>query len=196
MKKVLVLLLAMMMCVAVFAGCGGGDKAPAETAGSPAASDSEANEGAADVSGEVFDAGNVSVVVPSGWKAFAVADVFAEEDDATDPNAIQIGKGAESEWDLFTKPYIQINYYGPETTMMEPDKEWYDGATDLEPIKAGDYTWKGFSGSSFDMPIVMLWTSDGDHQFQASMWVEMENGKISVEDADVQAILASVKVSK
>jgi len=199
MKKILILVLAMLMVVSLFAGCG--DKKVDE----PAKTDDTAADAPADdaadapaVTGEVYDAGNVSAIVPEGWKAFPVMDVFAEEEDATDPDGIQIGKGAETEWDLFSQPYVLINYYGPDTTMMAPDKEWYDEAEDIAPFTAGGYTWEGFTAKSFDLPIAMVWTDAGDgNEYQVSIWLQLEEGgdSISVTDADVQAIIASVQPS-
>lgn len=176
MKKVIVSLLAVLMCLAVFAGCG-----------------SSGTQGDPEVSGETFDGGNVSALVPDGWMAFHGTDVFGDYEEGYDPNVIQICKGAKSELDMFSKPYMQINYYGADTTMMTPGKEWYDDTADLEPMNLGNYTWNGFTGVSMEYPIAILWTEDGDAQFQISIWLEMEDGKISLDDADVQAIIASIQ---
>lgn len=188
MKKTLIIALVAILCVSMLAGCGS-----KEPAASPSAS---ASSSQAAVSGTPFDAGNVTVTAPDGWTAYAVADVFSDKENATDPDQVQIGKGTQSDWDLLTHPYIQIIYYGPDSTMMTPAKDFYDEAKDLEPITAGEYTWNGFTGKSFDYPIAVLWTEDGDHQYQANIWLKMEKGEISVNDADVQAILASVAPSK
>ena len=174
MKKVLAMVLATLMCAAMFTACG-------------------AKEPAAEVKGETFDAGNVSALVPKGWMAFPVSDLFAEEENATDPDALQLCKGAKTEWDLFSKPHMQINHYGPDSAMMEPSKDWYDDAEDLEPLQIGGRTWKGFTAKSFDVKIITLWTEDGEHQYQLSIWPEQSDGKISLDDADVQAIIASIQ---
>ena len=51
-------------------------------------------------------------------------------------------------------------------------------------------------GSSIDTPIAILWTGEeGSDQIQ--VMICLENGdKISLEDADVQAIIASINISK
>ena len=46
-----------------------------------------------------------------------------------------------------------------------------------------------------DYPVAVLWAEDGDDQFQVIIMLEMDDGKISVDDADVKAILASIKPS-
>ena len=71
-----------------------------------------------------------------------------------------------------------------------------DSRQKAEPVTLGDYTWKGFTAKSLDTPIAILWTGEeGSDQIQ--VMICLENGdKISLEDADVQAILASINVSK
>ena len=112
----------------------------------------------------------------------------------TDP--ADITEGAKSEWDLLSTPYVMISYFGPDNPMMEPMKELYEESADIEPVTIGDYTWSGFTGKSIDTPIAILWTGEeGSDQIQ--VMICLENGdKISLEDADVQAIIASINISK
>ena len=89
-----------------------------------------------------------------------------------------------------------ISYFSPDNPMYEPSKDYYDEGADLEPITLGDYTWKGFTAKSLDTPIAMLWTGEyGEGQIQ--LMICLENGeKISLDDVDVQAIIASINISK
>ena len=66
----------------------------------------------------------------------------------------------------------------------------------LSPLRSEDYTWKGFTAKSLDTPIAMLWTGEyGEGQIQ--LMICLENGeKISLDDVDVQAIIASINISK
>ena len=94
MKKLIALLLAASMCVAMLAGCNG-NKKPEETgkpdSGQPDTTvTTQPNTATPDVPGEIFDAGNVQALVPEGWKAFPQKDVFSDEEDATDPDVICI----------------------------------------------------------------------------------------------------------
>ena len=98
----------------------------------------------------------------------------------------------KEQMDMFSKPYMQINYYGADTTMMTPGKKWYDDTADLEPMNLGN-SHGMVSPVSAWVSIAILWTEDGDAQFQISIWLEMEDGKISLDDADVQAIIASIQ---
>jgi len=77
MKKILVFMLVIVMSLTLFVGCGGDNSG-------------DNNDGT--IKGEIYDAGNVSAFVPEGWKAFPVMDVFAEEEDATDPDGTGSGQ--------------------------------------------------------------------------------------------------------
>lgn len=201
-KKVIALLLALVLCTAMLVGCAG-DKEDKTDEGKNNTSDvtdegknNTTDEGKNNTSnetakGETYDAGNVSVLVPDGWKAFPVTDAFEEYDGEYDPTAVQVCKGGEEEWDIFTKPYMQINYY-PDNSMYV-SSDWYDNVVELEPMQIGGYTWNGFTGTSLDYPMAVLYT-DGDVQIQVSITLENTDGKISLDDADVQAIIASIQV--
>ena len=178
MKKMIALLLTAVSLTAILAGCSKGS-APTKPE---------------DVKGETFDGGNISALVPDGWMGFHGVDFFDEYEEGYDPNVIQIYKGAKSEWDQFSTPYVMISYYGPDNPMFEPSKDFYEEGADLEPVTLGDYTWKGFTAKSLDTPIAILWTGEeGEGQIQ--LMICLENGdKISLDDADVQAIIASINI--
>lgn len=184
MKKMLAMILAMSMCAATIAGCGGSkDKEPASVD---------------EVKGEVFDAGSVSALVPEGWVAYPVADMWAEEADTMDPTRIQICKDAESEMDMFTKPYVDITYYDEDSIMMEPSSDWYEDVEDLEPMTLGGKTWNGFKATGLvgDYKFALLWTGEADgDQYQVTVWLDASEGSVNIDDADVQAILDSIQPS-
>lgn len=180
MKKNIVSILVAVLLTAILAGCSGGSSVTDP----------------ADITGETFDGGNVSALVPDGWMGFHGTDYFDEYEEGYDPNVIQIAKGAKTEWDLLSKPYVMVTYFSPDNPMYEPSKDYYEEGADLEPFTTGSYTWKGFTAKSLDTPIAILWTGEeGSDQIQ--VMICLENGdKISLEDADVQAILASINISK
>lgn len=181
MKKVLAMGLAVVMSFAVLAGCGGTENGAS-------------GESADVVKGEVYDAGNVSVLVPEGWMAIPVDDIWSEDEEATDPDQIQVCKDAESDIDILLKPYVHVVYYDESTDMMQPSSDWYDDVEELEPITAGDKTWEGFKASSIGLPFATLWTGEaGGDQFQATIWLETDELSISLDDADVMAILESIQ---
>jgi len=192
MKKILALITVALLCATMLCGCS--EKKSNDNAKTDDATDATTQKVEQTAEPTTFDAGDVSVDVPSGWKAFAVPEVFAE-DGSMDPTSVRVCKGGKTDVDIFTHPYIQINYYGAETEMMTPMKEFYDDTADIEPIVAGAMTWNGFTGDSLGYKIAILWAEDGDDQYQATMYLETDNGTITLDDADVQAILASVKAS-
>jgi len=196
MKKIFALILALVMCASVLAGCG--SKPSDNTTTTPDSGTQQDTQGSTDVSGEMYDAGNVQALVPDGWKAFASLDVFSDEPDATDPNVVSICKGGETDLDLFSKPYIRFDFYGPDKEMMmdmDSYKEFYENVKDIDPITTGDHTWTGFEATSSDVPLTILWAEEGEYQYQASIFTEASSGSISLSDSDVQAILASVAPS-
>lgn len=180
MKKIAALLLALAMVLCMVA-CG--EQAPA----APATPE--------EVKGETHDTGAFTALIPEGWLAIPVKDVWAEDSDTIDPDALQIVKGGQSEWDLFSKPYIQINHYGPDTEMVEPWKDLYDGVEDLADFTAGSLTWKGFACKDLlggDM--IVLWTANdaADHQYSLTVVPKTDDGEITLQDADVLALLGSL----
>ena len=188
MKKMWLMLVAALLCAVLLVGCGG-----SQPEGAPAPENSVSEESTPSAAGELYDTGSFQVEVAAAWTAFPVSDLFSEEEDAIDPTALSICKDATSDWSTLTNPNLRIDYYGPDTAMMQPDSSWYDDAADLEPIELDNYTWNGFTAVSMDYPMAILWAEDGDHQFQVSVWLEMDNGAITLEDADLLAMLGSIR---
>jgi len=189
MKKTIALLLAILMCAAMLSGCSNEEPPKEDT---PKASDSEKTESVTPtVPGKMYDTGAFSALVPEGWAAFPITDVFSE-DDAADPTCFNIIKGGQSDLDLFSKPYVRLDYYGPDTQMMKPSSEYYENVEELDPMQLGSHSWSGFIGEDGYGKSAILWAEEGNIEYQAIVWLEIENEKISIKDTDVQAILASV----
>ncbi len=177
MKKILVLMLVIIMSLTLFVGCG----------------DDSSNNGDGTIKGETYNAGNVSALVPNGWKAFPVTDPFADDPTTIDPDALRICKGGETETDIFSKPYLQINYYGEDMIFIAPSKDFYDNAVDLTPFTLGELTWNGYTADSMGYPIAVIWAEKGEVQYQVNCFLGTSGGTISLEDADVKAIIESIK---
>lgn len=186
MKKIFALVLALILCTGMLAGCGGGDK-PSASSSKP---DSPAPD-VPDVPGKIYSTGTVQALVPQGWAAFPQKDVLSDEPGAIDADVINICKGGQSEDDLLSKPFVRIDYYGPGEEMSGGLKDWYSQTEDLAPLQCGPYTWEGFTTTDYDL-MAVLCAEDGEHQYQASVYLEVDGQSISLEDEDVQAILASV----
>ena len=181
MKKwiALFMLLPLMLCLAA---CGGEEPAKEPADDTPT-----------QIVGETYDAGNVSAFIPTGWKAFPVSDIWSEDANAMDPDQMNIVKGGETDFDILSKPYIQIIHYEPES-MLTPTKEIYENVVDLEPVVSGALTWEGFSCDDFlGNPLTILWTTNADgHQFQLNVFCKTAEGEFSLTDADVLSILSSI----
>ena len=147
-------------------------------------------DSAKSVKGESFDGGNIEVFVPEG------PDTFGDYEEGYDPNVVSIGKGAESDFDLFNKPMVHITYSGKDRTLTMPPKELYQDSQDIKDIKTDNHIWKGYTATSIGYPIAVLFTEYGDEQIQVSLTLENGEEKISLEDADVIAILEGIKVKK
>lgn len=186
MKRTAALLLSLILCAGLLAACGG--SSTEKTADSDVtAAPTQAQE--------IFDTGVISTVIPAGWTAFQPKDVFSDNDEL-DPNVITICKDYVSEFDAYTKPYIRINYSGPDTTMIAPSKDMYDDVVDMAQQTIGGYTWQGFSCSSIGYKYVILWTGEADgDQIQVSVLYESTAASVSFDDPDVQAIIAGIKVT-
>ncbi len=144
-----------------------------------------------DVDGEMYDTGAFKALVPNGWKAFPVTDI---EPDALDPDALQICKGGESEWDIFSKPYVKIDFYGEGRSLMTPDMSWYDNAEKLDDIKVGSFTWHGFTAEGMlGDKTANLWTDDMNGvQYQATVFFGTD-GTITLDDEGLLAILGTLE---
>lgn len=183
MKKGFALVLTVIMCMILLSGCG---KEKQDVTKQDAVKP--------DVPGTMYDTGEFKALVPEGWAAFPITDAFSE-DHAVDTSCFNIIKEGTSDLDLFSKPYVRLDYYGPDTMMMTPDSEYYENVEDVKPMQLGAHSWSGFIGEDGYGKSAVLWTEEGDIQYQAIIWLEVEGKTITLEDKDVQAILASVEPS-
>jgi len=189
MKKIIAILLAVAMFSLMLVGCSSDSKDNEN-------SDTNQNTSTTakpDVKGEMFDAGNVRVLVPEGWKAFPQKDAFSD-DGAMDPDVIYISKGAKSDLDMMSHPAIRIDYYGVDREMMGGLKDWYSDTEDLKPMQCGPYKWEGFTTTDYDLMAILV-AVDGVHEYQATVYLEVDGQSIDLNDKDVQAILATVEPS-
>ena len=180
-----------MLCAAVLlvlslaaAGCGGTEE-PTESVSS------SENQ----IHGTVEDAGQINALCPDGWISVGVPDLETTESGVMRTNALRFVKGSAD--DLENSAFIDLCYYSStnEISELEPEK-WYDNVTGTGNIVTGDYTWNGYTALSLGAPFVYLETETPNAAFTASIYTQ--DGKLfsaSINDADVQAILSSVKVS-
>lgn len=177
MKKILSALLALTMLLAL-AACGGSGGGTTSGGG-----DSTKPE----VKGETTEVGDFSVLVPEGWLGHAFSNTT---------NSYQIYKGAKDDSDKWSTPCVQIRYWkNGDDSMLDKSKNAYKDVKDIDPVTIGDYTWKGFTGTNSDKPVTYLYSVEAG-PFGVAVYTEVNGKTISLEDADFQAIMASLKVTQ
>ena len=186
----------------------GGDDEPKETEingnGKPGTSVStEPDTTASEITGEIYDTGELRALVPDGWAAFPIPDVFADAPDAVKTSCFHIIKGGVSDRDIHAKPYIRLECLEPDAQIADPDPALDKNVEDVGPLNLGGYSWNGYvfedCFGGYGKPVVgkmaVLWTEAGSTRYEAVIRLEFngQKEKISLEDDDVQAILASVQ---
>lgn len=149
------------------------------------------------IQGILSGTASFQVLVPPGWSALPVKDVFAEDPDAVKENCLFLIKGGETEQDLHSKLYVQIQYYGPGVTLPDPAMDTYQNIQAIEPVTLGEYIWQGFIAEDLQGRAVLgkaalLWTDRTEGNFLVSCYLERGRECISLEDPEVQYILASL----
>ena len=207
-KKAFCILLSFMLMLSITA-CGGDDE-PKETEkndnGKPGTSVStEPDTTASEITGEIYDTGELRALVPDGWAAFPIPDVFADAPDAVKTSCFHIIKGGVSDRDIHAKPYIRLECLEPGVQIADPDPALEKNVEDVGPLNLGGYSWNGYvfedCFGGYGKPVIgkmaVLWTEAGSTRYEAVIRLEFngQKKKISLEDDDVQAILASVQSS-
>lgn len=103
------------------------------------------------------------------WSRF-----FGDYEEGYDPHVVNIGKGIEEEYELFSYPLANITYSGEDNPLVKPTKDIYENGKDLEDITTGDYTWEVFTADSLSYPVAVLYTEFDDKQIVVN--ITLENG--------------------
>lgn len=140
------------------------------------------------INGQPFDNGSLRVFVPSGWKLFYGID----SDGNKTPKKLHIYKGAQTEFDIFSKAGITVCFYGKNDIYISP-KAFYDNVHDIEPFKLGDHLWSGFTCTSFDYPYTMLNTTYDGTTFQVMILMKNGEHEIHLDDEDVRSVIESIE---
>ena len=132
--------------------------------------------------GAVQTAGNITVFVPEGWEI--VPD---------DENLVRILKG-----DSFSGSYVKLHLH-PNSQAALPAEGTCENVQVLEAQTFGAMTWTGFSGTKTTGTgvgtVTYLITQVEGHNFLATIWYDEGSQPISIQDADVQAILGNLSAS-
>ena len=198
MKKNVVLCLLTVGVLALTA-CGGSSdsgKTDASSASSAAAADS----------GESYDVGEFTTVVPKGWMAVTQYDMMAEEDEEgnypVDPTAIYVPKGAEEELDIYDHPSVMINVYKDTKAADQAENTlwFYDESKEIDVTVNGEkaLAYEVVSEWSEEETYVydLIYVQDGSDVLQFTVQIDLgENMKLNITDDDVVAILNGTSVN-
>ena len=189
MKKALSIGLVLLLCLSMLAACAKKEE-PASTATVSGTSD---NAGTADAAGatnnqaKTHSTGDFSFTVPSGW-----LEIPFTLNGEHNPTAVGVYKGATSEFDMLTKPGIQINFPSVRAR-ISANKNSFTNVSDLQPLKLDNYTWEGFTGELSGVSYAMLWDEGKTVDFQVTVCLEGADTKVSLNDPDVLKIISSIK---
>lgn len=144
------------------------------------------------VTGDAFETDNMVVFVPIGWEAFPVVDMHSDAG-ANDPNKVRLIKGGSNADDYWSKNSILIEYHPNGVWSLYTDN--YENKVDIKGLKIGEYSFDGAMGTiPGDWDVAMLYADYLDGYIEAQTFLRCGSSSISLDDADVQAILSSVVI--
>lgn len=140
------------------------------------------------ISGQIIVVGRFSVLIPEGWFAHPVYMNEALRDDQ-----VNIVKGTADPAKAFDAPLLNLSFGSKENPISFVDKEIYDdsNAKDIEPVAIGSRTFRGYTVKSSGYDLLYLFAEEDGQQFQIAIYYNQPDGQISLEDADVRAIIES-----
>ena len=206
MKRIIALLLISIFVLALASCSQPANTKPTESAGNqdPATSQPTESSTAEEPTPEAlpdgyYNVGDFTVFVPEGWTAIPVPD----RDDSSKilTNDIQLAKDAvyneaSNTWNTDDGVSFYVTLLPQEDFDRAPERKDYyakDFAVeDMEDLTIGALTWHGFLVRPIGAPVYMMWAakSDGVGGYYTSISTAYD---MSLEDADIQAILGSLK---
>ena len=139
--------------------------------------------------GITYDNGAVSVFVPDGWMVFNGVDCEGRET----TSKVFVYKGIKNQFEIFTHAGFQICFYRKGESYISA-KAIYSNVEDIEPFTLGENHWTGYTCNSFGYPYTMLESKNPEYSLLVMMLKENGEHKISFDDADVRAVIESIKI--
>ena len=192
MKKPIAIFLAFMLFSALLCGCAAKtDDGKSEPDATPGATP---NPEPAELKGETYSTGVFSVFVPTGW--IAKPQTFNNEPNLENLVLIK-AKGAKGVINAVNCPTMQIELHSDRSTLFRPtDKGQYTNVQDLEPFVLENSTWEGFTGERSLGEWAILLDSEEVFQIAVRFKGTLSEQPISLGDADVLAIIASISLDE
>ncbi len=144
--------------------------------------------GKAEVKGETYSTEVISAFCPEGWLAATKYDMLTSK---KTEDGIALYKGAENESEAALCPVVQFTYFPENKAAANIDntRSAYAETEDAPELKFDNYTLTGFISTGGSSKTAILWSEDAGIQVTVEM--NRGSGEITLEDADVQAILGS-----
>jgi len=167
-------------------GSGGGGGSGSDTSSSPASTggDTAQSKGAA---------GTLSVLVPDGFGALPFESALGDDD----PYGVKVFIDTGDDYDSLFSLGLSISVFlGGEMIDFNIKRSDFNGASDIQPLNLGNYTWKGYKGDLYDVPTVVLFADDGSDVISVVMGMKNSKQTLSLDDADVKAIISSIALKR
>jgi len=146
-------------------------------------------EKASSVAAQQGSAGTVSASVPNGWESILIESALSDND----PYGMVVYLDTGDSLDMFFAPGLHISVFREgEMFGKNMSKDEFLNSSDLAPLTLGNYTWNGYTGEYKSIPVTVLWTQTGKDIIEIKIELKNVNGEISLNDADVRAIISSV----
>ena len=139
-------------------------------------------------------AGTLSVAVPaSGWGHMVFESAISDPD----PYGVKVFLDTGDDYDSLFSLGLSISVFqGGQMFEMNIKKSDFKGVKDLPQVSLGNYTWNGYTGDYYDVPTTLLWTEDGSDIISVQIGLKNSKQELSLDDADVKAIISSITLSR
>lgn len=153
-----------------------------------------ASEDIGNIKGKIIDPGNITVLCPDGWTSFSIPDYISSEENAKNPNAVDLRKGSEGEGYEYLMPSLEIQYYEHGFSTDEPTNKYKGKSEEWGPMELAGHKWKGYIGLDEDKAFIWTNIEGGYSQISIRLELESEGVRIGLGDPEVQAIIDSIKI--
>lgn len=146
-----------------------------------------------EVTGNTYECKQFSALCPEDWVNCPVMEL---DKDTISINHLrfckaEVEEGQEIGSAIYSNAYIDIAHY-PANSEIYENMNAYSNIEDVS-LEINGTKWKGHSGELAGYKDVYLWI-DGQVEWQVSIRLSDNDGDIELEDFDIQAILASLKL--
>ena len=139
-------------------------------------------------------AGTLSVAVPSsGWGHMVFESAISDPD----PYGVKVFLDTGDDYDSLFSLGLSISVFqGGQMFEMNLKKSDFIGVKDLPQVSLGNYTWNAYTGDYYDVPTTLLWTEDGSDIISVQIGLKNSKQTLSLDDADVKAIISSITLTR